>query len=112
MNKRIKKMWIKALRSGEYKQGKGYLRQDGEYCCLGVLCDLHRKLKKKKRWKADSSGTFFMYDGDCSLLPTSVINWAGLEDDDPKLSKNKHAAALNDEGRSFNYIADRIEKYL
>lgn len=33
--------WIKALRSGKYKQGMGFLRdsQDG-YCCLGILCDL------------------------------------------------------------------------
>lgn len=33
--------WLASLRSGKYKQGHGYLKdnQDG-YCCLGVLCEL------------------------------------------------------------------------
>jgi hypothetical protein len=34
--------WINALRSGEWKQGQGYLKQirreKSEYCCLGVAC--------------------------------------------------------------------------
>jgi hypothetical protein len=35
--------WIKALRSGKYKQGKGYLYNAAynKWCCLGVLNDLH-----------------------------------------------------------------------
>lgn len=40
MNKKIKKLWLKALRSGEYKQGKLALRIKNKYCCLGVLCDI------------------------------------------------------------------------
>lgn len=32
--------WLAALRSGEYKQGRGVLKEDGRFCCLGVLCDL------------------------------------------------------------------------
>ena len=36
----FKRKWIEALRSGEYKQGRGYLiDMDREtYCCLGVAC--------------------------------------------------------------------------
>jgi hypothetical protein len=35
----LKANWCKALRSGEYVQGQGTLRNDaGQYCCLGVLC--------------------------------------------------------------------------
>lgn len=35
--KDFKKKWVKALRSGKYKQGKYYLYAgDGTYCCLGV----------------------------------------------------------------------------
>ena len=31
---------LDALRSGNYKQGRGALRtEDDEYCCLGVMCD-------------------------------------------------------------------------
>jgi len=34
----VKRRWIEALRSGEYKQGYGILRTvDNEYCCMGVL---------------------------------------------------------------------------
>ena len=38
MNKEIKDKWVKALRSGEYKQGRLYLQRDNLFCCLGVLC--------------------------------------------------------------------------
>ena len=40
MPKALKKKWLAALRSGEYKQGQGLLyNPDNEsYCCLGVLC--------------------------------------------------------------------------
>lgn len=42
MNKAIKKKWLKALRSGEYEQGRERLcsiAEDGthRFCCLGVL---------------------------------------------------------------------------
>lgn len=35
-----KSRWIAALKLGNYKQGKNFLRKNDEYCCLGVLCDL------------------------------------------------------------------------
>lgn len=36
----FKKKWLEALRSGEYKQGTGFLYEANEdrYCCLGVAC--------------------------------------------------------------------------
>lgn len=46
MKPELKKRWVKALRSGKYKQGKNYLRRqtpEGDrYCCLGVLCEIER----------------------------------------------------------------------
>lgn len=34
----MKAKWLEALRSGKYKQGKGYLEtKEGSFCCLGVL---------------------------------------------------------------------------
>ena len=40
MNPAAKKVWVKALRSGKFKQGKGKLkRYDETYCCLGVYCE-------------------------------------------------------------------------
>lgn len=42
--RKARRLWVKALRSGEYKQGYGYLhyKRGGKdkFCCLGVLCDL------------------------------------------------------------------------
>lgn len=46
MKPEVKNLWISALRSGEYQQGVGALRQKADpeqpdrFCCLGVLCDL------------------------------------------------------------------------
>jgi hypothetical protein len=37
LRSKIKKAWLKALRSGEYKQCQNTLTKDGGYCCLGVL---------------------------------------------------------------------------
>ena len=40
MNKDIKEQWLTALRSGEYRQCIGELRNSlGEHCCLGVLLE-------------------------------------------------------------------------
>lgn len=42
MKKADCKRWIKALRSGKYKQGKGVLCSErGNYCCLGVYADVN-----------------------------------------------------------------------
>ena len=35
--------WIKALRSGFYKQTTCYLQVNDSYCCLGVACDVYEK---------------------------------------------------------------------
>lgn len=39
MNKRIKKLWVKALRSGKYRQARETMRSghgaNVSYCCLG-----------------------------------------------------------------------------
>lgn len=46
MNKTLKTKWVRALRSGRYKQGKEHLRIDAvgtqqeRFCCLGVLCEV------------------------------------------------------------------------
>jgi len=44
MDKRVKKLWIEALKSGKYVQQRGFvLRQGSRFSALGVLCDLHAK---------------------------------------------------------------------
>lgn len=111
MNAKVKRMWVKALLSGRYKQGKGTLRRDGRFCCLGVLCDLHAKATGGK-WKKEITDDY-SYHGSSATLPQVVAEWSGINDDDPRLSRTGfRAAKLNDSGKDFNYIADRIENYL
>ena len=113
MNQKIKARWLKALRSGRYKQAKGRLRverEPGEYgfCCLGVLCDLARK-SKIREW----DGEFF--DGIDDVPPKSVWNWAGLMEPNPVVMTRKGPetlSALNDRGVKFSTIANYIEKSL
>lgn len=122
MNQRIKKLWIKALRGGKYKQGGGGLRPSTDtFCCLGVLCDVQRR-EGKGRWQKEGGDGEFMFTGNgktfegepaTGILPLGTCEWAGLPDNgDPKLGTENSAANLNDSGKDFNYIADRIERHL
>lgn len=40
MNPELKAKWVAALRSGEYEQITGSLKEPDGYCCLGVLCEV------------------------------------------------------------------------
>lgn len=116
MNPEIKQLWLGALRSGEYKQGARCLRsrRGCALCCLGVLCDIHAK-QTGGEWYADRSGNR-AYDGEVSLLPSSVVEWAGLADEDPFVIPptvpGRRLSSLNDNGMSFPEIADAIEASL
>lgn len=107
MNKTIAFEWIKALRSGKYTQAKGDMRvkqKDGSYayCCLGVL--RHEVLGKKNE-ALDSNGNKIGVLSsrdvkDCELISNNPY----IKEEDSKL------AELNDDGKSFKYIANLIEK--
>lgn len=43
MNKKLKAKWVAALRSGEYRQTTGCLKEGDCYCCLGVLAEVAGK---------------------------------------------------------------------
>lgn len=113
MKASIKKRWVAALRSGKYKQGMGDLRREGfkegehEYCCLGVLCDLHSKTKEGRKWNDRTYGR-----ADTSLLPQSVQTWAGLKVDDPEVAGRSLSGWNDSEHASFKRIATLIEKHL
>lgn len=111
MNAKVKRWWLKALRSGKYNQGRCFLRLNGDYCCLGVLCDVYQKQTGKGEWR---DRVFFDGAGDDSsgYLPRAVQEWAGLSVSNPLLGRMLTAAELNDSGKSFEFIAGRIEKCL
>ena len=96
MNPEIKALWLTALRSGDYEQGKGALIEvtgEGQrkYCCLGVLCDLAAKAGIVKQAESRRStlpafgGEYTDDDGDeqysesGAILPTGVMLWSEME---------------------------------
>lgn len=103
------KSWIKALRSGKYKQGKYQLKKDtllGDtcYCCLGVLADLQRKATKKSFTYVAQNTAMLTSDGG----PLTFAKNIGLT-----TAACERLADLNDGGGySFNYIATWLEKKL
>ena len=137
MNKEIMQKWVAALRSGKYKQTDGKLRSyepdecgKYSYCCLGVLCELHRLEQGAGEWGTAPatrlSSETTAYDGQPDTLPISVRDWAGLRmsspvvyfalDEDsldnlPDERREHELTYLNDDASwYFTQIADVIEK--
>lgn len=111
MNEVVKKEWVAALRSGEYKQGSGELKTtEGAFCCLGVLCDLYSK-EKGVLWGGEMLWTHIEFP------PPAVVAWAGLLEDSPEVEiaegDKRSLPHVNDELEySFEQIADLIEEQL
>ena len=101
----LRKKWISALRSGEYTQGKGCLRQAGPtaFCCLGVLSDI----VDNTRWKFDEEqGDKYKYGrSSVGMPPQEIADAVGMTD----LEIN-HLASKNDRGVPFSAIADLINQ--
>ena len=113
MNPQVKEKWVNALRSGDYKQTTGNLYEPGVgYCCLGVLTDLYLK-EKGLEWDTTKSSTGWVcFEDEFEFLPESVMQWAGLKDNRGTYDNVIESPALtdlNDNGISFNEIADVIE---
>jgi hypothetical protein len=127
MKQEIKAQWIAALRSGEYQQGPGQLRDGDQMCCLGVLCDLAAKAGIG-RWDGNEFETLDGMDviGADSQLPSEFVrDWAGLEACNPLIDEGDDDAndlrlAMFNDGsvehdippHTFAQIADLIESYL
>jgi hypothetical protein len=111
MDKAVKKQWIAALRSGEYQQGKGWLRtvnpqgKGNVFCCLGVLADLH-----EIPFTADGEYDFGESGKRSGLLP---VGYCGLSDAMDILSDMNDGMGRNaNNPKDFIEIADWIEENL
>jgi hypothetical protein len=114
MNENVKK-WVKALRSGDYRQAKEALHVSGAgFCCLGVACDLYMKENPEWKWQKGGRCMFFS-DGVESVqgtLPQDVQEWLDLRSDDGTYMDGTRfisLAEMNDNGATFDEIADIIE---
>jgi hypothetical protein len=118
MNPEIKSMWVAALRSGDYQQGQGQLRNHNDYfCCLGVLCDLMPTSNGGWYTVEDDEDltSIYEFDGMTELLPDSVMMWANLDSYNPRVlvadGLYVNLSTLNEErGYTFARIADAIEE--
>ena len=102
MEQEYKQPWVKALRSSKYEQGKGLLKRNNKYCCLGVLCEIN-KLEEKIR----NDRIYFNYKDNfsCGFLPLNFREEAGITDEE-----EQQLIKMNDDaGKSFKEIADWIE---
>lgn len=104
MNPQVKRDWIAALRSGDYKQGRHVLRRGSQFCCLGVLCNLHAQAHPEIAAKQTDPG---MYMGKSQMPPNEVLEWAGLS-----LYDARQLASKNDFGQTFDSISYFIDARL
>lgn len=111
MNPSIKASWVEALRSGDYSQGKGWLRKGDAYCCLGVLCDLldpggwrFDPVDGEWRWVIEYEGGSESGSG---YLPRETLRKVRLDSEHQDM-----LLTMNDSGRTFERIANYIEKYV
>jgi hypothetical protein len=116
MNETVKKQWIKALTSGEYKQARESLHVktlDGDsYCCLGVLCELAIKAGVDIEVREISETK--IYGGYSGTIPNAVRDWADITPLGSlikSVGEYTNLASLNDNaGYNFNQIAQVIEE--
>lgn len=107
--KKVKEKWVKALRSGKYKQGQNCLWNGGrgdaaEYCCLGVAKAI-KLCKKSKANGFDEETKKFIFSSED--YPNYFVSSRFLA---PELQSK--LANMNDEGSNFEDIATWIEKNL
>jgi hypothetical protein len=119
MNPEIKKRWVDALRSGKYRQTRSALNDNGGYCCLGVLCELAVEDGVTRRAPIDRCRNGYTFNEDTTNLagafpPRAVYKWAGLPEErlGVAVGGTETLAGMNDNGDSFEKIADAIEEYL
>lgn len=112
--KKFKTQFVKALRSGEYKQGEGYLKEGNKkdgftYCCLGVAAELIGCLLiPSKHSYIMGRDDFQMNAGNKPVKGYTKV---------PKILQGKGSisdklAGMNDSGISFEDIATYIEENL
>lgn len=107
---------VAALRSGNYVQAVGQLKnKNNEFCCLGVACDISGV-------GVYNEADYFVPKDDCldrnSVgLPIAVQKHFGFDSADGatvdgSVIRDKHysLADANDTGATFHQLADYIEK--
>jgi hypothetical protein len=128
MNPEVKSLWLAALRSGQFEQGRDNLCNNGQYCCLGVLAQLHHNANPEAVILSKRGVIIerIYFNDEDAILPKATKAWAGLNGSNPDIMYNggrTQITVLNDGGHatnglgvpeaimplSFKEIADLIE---
>lgn len=113
------KRWVATLRSGRFTQGRRALNTNGQYCCLGVACELYREeFGEDALVRALDYENRVTYNGEEYYPPERVREWLGLAtrkgEATHTLRVGEHAGdnlgSLNDEGATFEEIAILLEE--
>jgi hypothetical protein len=102
-----RKLWVEALRSGEYTQCTKRLAKPNGYCCLGVACEVFMKNGGELQKATDKYGIY--YNGEYLTLPRVVRDWLGLRTENGSIDDGIALSEKNDHGASFEEIANIIE---
>ena len=118
-NKENMRLFVEALLSGEYEQGRGRLKlitpEGVKHCCLGVACEVALQNGVELEVETSSEGVVF-FDQTSLYLPEAMREWLGLSPG-PKsysllLGANNSAIRMNDTiGTSFEEIAIAIRNH-
>lgn len=121
-------LFLKDLRSGDYKQTRSALEIGGRFCCLGVACIRPAAEGLVERRMTDHGSIY--YNGISVDLPQAVADYLGIPtrnrlslddstdiaffkmgyDDECEDGRKWTAIGLNDTlGKTFNDIADAFE---
>lgn len=117
MDATIKERWLTALRSGDYKQGEGVLRNHDYdpvtgkpipgkevYCCLGVLCDIVWPESWHKAEAANYDHPMWDHDEGIEMPSDDLLAKVGLSEETAQRLAN-----FNDKDHwTFAQIADWI----
>lgn len=133
----VQKVWVQYLRSGEFAQTTGTLRNDEGYCCLGVGCvaisdtlktplevdefTMVGSLSEKRRRQLGVFGPEarvnvdkgYSYHAILSFLEKEGLTEGQLQEAGVRLSESTlHLTILNDVWNlTFEQIADFIEEF-
>lgn len=98
--------WVKALRSGKYAFGKGCLRDNNKYCCLGVYADL----MKPHAWKYvtnEGKKGVAEWMGGRAFLPDGVMNRA-IQEQLADMNDNMPTHVVDPFHAIANWICDNL----
>ena len=116
-------LWMEALESDQYEQGRSYLKSiDNKFCCLGVFCEAMGISPTLPETDPPEMQQCYFYEEASCGLPYSIEKKYGFygefgetkEDaeaafDDPVESEFA-LARLNDSGKTFKEIAAIIKE--